>query len=68
MSHLFAITIKFQSGPDSHEVLIKDPVYIPNIGESVHNERDISRYYTIVKKEVYYSGESHTHIIMVAEH
>jgi hypothetical protein len=67
MSHYFAISIKFESGTDTYERVIKNPVYIPNIGESVHNEKDISTYYTVTKKEVYYSGDDHTHVIMTAK-
>ena len=57
------LMLKFQSGDDGYDKDIKNPAYIPNIGESVHNERDSLKYYEVMSKEIYYN-EGDTHILI----
>lgn len=62
----YVLSINFE-GENSFEKQIKNPPCIPNIGEYVHNEKDISQYYVVTKKEFYYSEGSHTHVIIHAK-
>ncbi len=60
------LTIKFR-GESEWRKEIEMPLYIPNIGEAIHNEKDISQYYTVTGKEIYYTGSDRIHVIVKAE-
>lgn len=55
MSNLILkIRYKNKEGVENNEKEIKAPVYIPNLGESVHNENDLTKYYNVTAKDCFY--------------
>jgi hypothetical protein len=45
---------------------VESGIYVPNIGENIHNENDPHYFYEVVSKNVFIN-EVHTHIIIKAK-
>ena len=61
---MLQLTIKFK-GLEDTEINIESPLYIPNIGESVHNSKECSCYFYVTSKETFiYPDIAHCHVII----
>lgn len=64
---MIQILIKFNDA-EGTQLLIKSPAYIPNIGESIQNNKEAMSFFYVTRKEVYYSPEYNiTNIIINAD-
>jgi hypothetical protein len=64
---MIQIIIKFNDA-EGTQLLIKSPAYIPNIGDTVHNKNEAMSFFTVTRKDVYYSPDINiTNIIINAD-
>ena len=60
---MITLSINFSDGSNH---TIRDAKYVPNIGESVHNEKDVYYRYFVDKKDIYYNDNISVNIIISA--